>query len=204
LAIDKLLQELIVTEIDFNDLLLGDKNAIMLAARILAYGQEYETKVTCPVCGESQPETFNLNVFDEKDIDENILNSNNEYDFTFPSGVKIKFKLLTQGDEKNIESELKSIKQFQIKSGIKDPVQKDLSVRLKYVIIELEGKRDRAIIKTFVDTLPSKDSLALRRHIKEINPGIDLSYIIECRSCGSESMISVPITVNFFWPDARV
>ena len=40
-VIDKLLQSLIVTPIDYNDLLVGDKNAILVAARILGYGKDY-------------------------------------------------------------------------------------------------------------------------------------------------------------------
>jgi len=204
IAIDKLLQELIVTEFDFGDLLLGDKNAIMLAARILAYGKDYETRVTCPVCNENQVEIFDLLMFDEKEVEESQLNSKNEYEFILPSGINIKFKLLTQRDERQIEDELRFYKQLQAKSKVKDAVQKDLSIRLKSVIIEVNDNRDKNYIKSFAEKMSSRDSLALRKRIKELNPGIDLTYAFECISCGTQSLINVPITVHFFWPDARV
>ena len=42
-VIDKLLESLIVDKsVKLDDLLIGDKNAIMVAARILGYGKEYE------------------------------------------------------------------------------------------------------------------------------------------------------------------
>ena len=42
-VIDKLLQSLIVDKsIKVDDMLVGDKNAIMVAARILGYGKNYE------------------------------------------------------------------------------------------------------------------------------------------------------------------
>ena len=42
MVIDKLLQSLIVTKgVKQEDLVLGDKNAVLVAARILAYGPEY-------------------------------------------------------------------------------------------------------------------------------------------------------------------
>ena len=41
IVIDKLLQALIVDKtIDYNELLVGDKNALLIAARILGYGKE--------------------------------------------------------------------------------------------------------------------------------------------------------------------
>ena len=41
-VLDKLLKSLIITEFDYNDLVIGDKNAVMIAARILGYGAEYK------------------------------------------------------------------------------------------------------------------------------------------------------------------
>jgi len=43
IVIDKLLEALIIDKsIKLDDMLLGDKNAILIASRILAYGKDYE------------------------------------------------------------------------------------------------------------------------------------------------------------------
>ena len=104
-VIDKLLQSLIVTPVNFNDLLTGDKNAILIAARILGYGADYEF--------EYKGEKININLTDIKDkpLDESLITEGkNEFSFTLPaSKVNITFKLLTHGDEINIENEIKDL-----------------------------------------------------------------------------------------------
>ncbi len=54
-AIDRLIENLIVDKnVTANSLLLGDKNAVILAARISGYGEQYEVNVTCPACSRRQ------------------------------------------------------------------------------------------------------------------------------------------------------
>lgn len=210
LAIDKFLKELIITDINYDDLTLGDKNAIMIAARVLAYGPDYEAKITCPICGESQTKLFNLLQFKQKEIDKSILNPTNEYDYILPdSKTSIKFKFLTYADEKNIDEELKRMGKLFDKTKMKDEPSHELSVRLKYVITEINGKRDKGSIKLFVDKMNTRDSRPFRKYLNSITPDINLSYQIECDnpdcfSSGSEIEVTVPLTASFFWPDARV
>ena len=208
LVFDKLFQSLIVTQINYDDLLSGDKDAIMLAARILGYGPKYETTIDCPKCNTPQIYEFSLGEFKEKEVDESILSRNNEYEFTIPTtGKVIKFKFLTHADEKLIDNEKKQLKDMKAKLKIqipKDEPSKDLSLRLKYIIIEVDGKRDKQYITKFIESFRSSDSLALRQHIYKISPGMDLGFEFVCNECDHRAVIDMPIDVSFFWPNVRI
>ena len=191
-VIDKLLKSLIVTPVNFNDLLTGDKNAILIAARILGYGADYEF--------EYKGEKININLTDIKDkpLDESLITEGkNEFSFTLPaSNVAITFKLLTHGDETNIENEIKGLKKINKQSSA------DLSTRVKHLITSVNGNYEKSAVREFVDTqLLARDSRALRQYINKIQPDIDLSYEYEDNR-GNIEKIPVPIGINFFWPDA--
>jgi hypothetical protein len=72
-AIDKLLKSLIVTPIDIDDMVLGDKNAILFAARILGYGKDYSFKFRNESTGKDEEYTVDLTQLKEKEIDENLF-----------------------------------------------------------------------------------------------------------------------------------
>ena len=187
-VLDKLLKSLIVSKIEFDDLLIGDKNAIMVAARILGYGSEY----SFDYLGESH--TVDLSEIENKPLNENLFKSNtNEFIFTLPkSGNTLTFKLLTHKDEQDINRELEGLKK------INKDASPELSTRLKYVITSVEGKRDKKDIREFVDNyLLAQDSRALREYIREIQPDVDLTFF---PSNGS-NRVNIPIGISFFWPD---
>ena len=193
-VIDKLLQSLIITPIDYNDLLVGDKNALLIAARILGYGSEYSFEYK----GESI--TVNLSDVKDKELNNNLIKEGkNEFDFTLPtSKIDITFKLLTHGDEQAIDKELKGLKKVN-----KDSTY-DISTRMKYIITSVNRDTSNKIIREFVDTqLLAIDSRALRNHITNIQPNVDLSFDYEDKK-GDISKINIPIGLRFFWPDAGV
>ena len=162
-VLDKLMQSLIVSEIDYNELLVGDKNAVMVAARILGYGSEY--KIT--YLGED--ETIDLSLLENKEIDESLFKEgNNSFEFKLPySKNKLTFKLLNSKDEKNIQRELEGLKK------INKDNSPELSTRLKYMITSVEGKTETKDIRHFVDNyLLAKDSRELRAYIKKIQTAI--------------------------------
>ena len=198
-VIDKLLQSLIVTKINYNDLLTVDKNAIFIAARILAYGEDYEVEITCPACGEKSKHTIDLQQFQEKEIDwDQFEDGVPTHKFKLPAAKhELTLKLLTHGDEKAIEAAAKANKKKSRMSGI----DRDLTTRLKQVIVAINGNEDKAEINKFVDGMLSRDSLALRKHLKEVTPDIDTTIYFECPSCGHEVVnMQLPIDVGFFWP----
>jgi predicted RNA-binding Zn-ribbon protein involved in translation (DUF1610 family) len=198
-VIDKLLQSLIVTKINYNDLLTVDKNAIFIAARILAYGEDYEVEITCPDCGEKSKHVIDLQQFQEKEIDwSTFAEGDTTHKFKLPaSKSELTLKMLTHGDEKKIEELAKANKKKSKASGI----DRDLTTRLKQVIVALDGNDERAYINQYVDRMLSRDSLALRKHLKEVTPDIDTTIYFECPHCGHEdSSMQLPIDVGFFWP----
>ena len=187
-VLDKLLKSVIVSKINYDDLLIGDKNAIMIAARILGYGADYSFEYN----GESQ--SVDLSLVENKPLKEELFsNKVNEFPFTLPrSKNNITFKLLTHKDEQDINRELEGLKKINKDSS------PELSTRLKFMITSVEGMRDKKDIREFVDTaLLAQDSRALREYIREIQPDVDLTFFPD----ESSSRISIPIGVNFFWPD---
>ena len=186
IVLDKLLQALIVSKINYNDLIVGDKNAIMVAARILGYGKDYSFEY------DGQEYTVDLSQLDNKPFDYSNKGVN-EFSYTLPStGVNITYKILTHGDEQKIQTEIDGLKK------ISKNVSPELSTRLKYIITSVNGDRETKTIREFVDKhLLARDSRELRKHIKETQPDVDLTFFPD----GTTDRVDIPIGVKFFWPD---
>jgi hypothetical protein len=187
IVLDKLLESLIVTKINFKDLLVGDKNSILIASRILGYGQDYEFEMNGRVY------QVDLTTLKDKELPSDVDYTNgNDFNFTLPASKdEITFKLLSHGDELAIEQELKGLKKINPNGS------PELSTRLKYIITSVNGDREKKTIREFVDNeLLARDSRALRQEVKRISPDIDLTI----QGDGGED-IAVPINLNFFWPD---
>jgi hypothetical protein len=188
-VLDKLMKSLIVSKINYDDLLIGDKNAIMVAARILGYGKDYSFSIL------GEDHTVDLSTLENKPLNEELFkDGENNFEFTLPhSGNKVTFKLLTHKDEQNISRELEGLKK------INKDNSPELTTRLKYLITSVEGKTESKDIREFVDNyLLARDSRALREYIKEIQPDVELTFFPE----GSSTSQNIPIGVSFFWPDA--
>ena len=198
-VIDKLLQSLIVTKINYNELLTIDKNAVFIAARVLGYGKDYETEIECPSCGVKSKHVIDLQEFEEKDIDwSKFTKGETTHKFTTPVGKKeLTLKFLTHGDEKKIEDDAKATKKLNKMSG----VDSDLTTRLKHIIVAIDGNTERGLINKSVDSMLSRDSLALRQYLKEVTPDIDTTFTFSCPNCDYEQeKMTLPIGVGFFWP----
>jgi hypothetical protein len=186
-VLDELVKSLIVSKINYDDLCVGDKNAVLVAARILGYGKDYSFSWG----GEEY--NIDLTTIDNKPLDEKLFNKGaNEFNFALPTtGVEITFKLLTNHDEKKIKAELEGLKKINKNSST------DISTRLKYIITSVSGNRDAKDIREFVDTMLARDSRALREYIKEVQPDVDLTFFPN----GSNEKVSIPVGLSFFWPD---
>lgn len=197
-VIDKLLQALIVTPINYDDLLIGDKNAILIAARILGYGQDYSFKYV-NAQGQETEATVDLSKLEEKKIETSLYANGNNFTFTLPkSGNTVTFKLLTHGDEKKIDAEVKGLKK------INPNATSDVTTRLKYIITSINGDIEQKAIRDFVDNyLLAPDARALREYYAKVQPDIEMKFIPEDDSYTGEG-IAIPISLSFFWPDAGV
>ena len=193
-VIDKLLESLIVTNIDYNSLLTGDKDAILIAARVLGYGNEY----TFEYKGEKL--SIDLNEVKDKPLDESLVtDGKNEFSFTLPTAKKdVTFKFLTHGDEQSIQRELKGAKKINKKAS------NDLTTRMKYIITSIEGDYEKKTIREYVDSeFLARDARELRNYIKKIQPSVDLTFDYEDQR-GNVTTIDIPVGINFFWPDATI
>jgi len=189
-VLDKLLESVIINkDIKLKDLLIGDKNAILIATRILGYGKNYSFTYN------SEKVDIDLTELENKPFDESyIVDGKNEFSFTLPhSNTLITFKVLDGHEEAKIEAELKGLRKIQ-----KDNVP-ELTTRLKHIILSVNGETESKDVREFVDNyMLARDSRAFREHLKSIQPDVDMSVILDN---GEE--VEVPLGLNFFWPDSE-
>lgn len=192
-VIDKLLKSLIVDkDVDYNSLLTGDKNAIMLVARVLAYGKNYEFNYR------GKTEVVDLSTIDNKPLLKEVEEKagDNNFEFILPAtDNKVTFKLLSHNDELSIERELQGLKKVNKES---DPTG---TTRLKHMITSVNGLTETKDIREFVDNyLLASDARALRAEYTRISPDVNLEVQLD----GREDVVMLPITLNFFWPDLKI
>ena len=200
-VLDEFLKALIATpNVTINDLLIGDKNALFIAARQSAYGDEYVTKIKCPECGVESNVSIDLSKLEPKKLTEVSAKNENKMTYKLPnSGKVLTFALLTHKDEVDIDAEVKAMAKF---GGKNNTNTSDITTRLKYTIKAIDGNTDRVAIKNFVDNeLTAKDSLAFRRYVRENTPDIDMNFDFTCPECGHQAKMVVPLGANFFWPN---
>ena len=194
-VIDKLLQSLITTPIDYNELLIGDKNAILVAARILGYGTDYEFEY------KGQHVNVDLSELQDKEIDESLIKNNkNEFFYTLPfSNRSISFRLLNHGDDQKIANEIKGIQKLDKKVNVLS------TTRFKHTILSVDGNYEKSDVRDFVDNqFLARDAREFRKYIKHVMPDINLDIDIDMPDGTLEEGVSMPIGVGFFWPDAGI
>jgi len=210
-VLDKLFQSLIISNgegepIKYTDLTVGDKNAIMISSRILGYGRDYEVEITDPFSGKKQKESIDLTQFQNKEYDGSaqIELNKNEFEFLLPhSKRKITFMALTETKDRKIKHDLEELKK--VNKKLKDDVSKELTTRLKTVILSVDGEYNQQKINHFVDNeLFALDSRELRKYINEVTPDVDLTYEFISDETGERREINLPMDVSFFWPSTWV
>lgn len=199
LTLDRLLQSLLVNkQIDLSEMLIGDRNALLLASRITGYGNEYPASVECSGCGTQYEQAVDLSELGHKQMEENTeisLKDGVGY-VTLPvSKVEVGIKPITIAQEKWIDQ----MNQKKKKHKLADSALTDL---LKSIVVSVNGIEDRSEISNFIDMLPARDSMKIRRSYKDLNPDVDLNTTFECPECGKEEVREIPIDAGFFWPDS--
>ena len=203
LAIDRLIENLIVdSNVNVNDLLLGDKNAVILAARISGYGEQYNVNVTCPNCQASIEHEFDLSEIPHQNG--TIPEDDNENVYLTPEGTfvaklpksqfSVEFKLLTGQDEDYLEKVALKTKKLNLPEASATNLLKRLVVSVNDVTVTSE-------INNFIDNMPAQDARFLRACVTTVTPNVDMTQEVECSSCGTVSEMAVPFTSEFFWPN---
>ena len=186
-VLDKLLESVIVSKININDLIVGDKNAILIATRILGYGSDYKVTIN------GKTETIDLSELENKEFDSStMLENKNEFSFTLPhSNTNITYKILDGHDEKKIERELKGLKKLNPNAS------PEASTRLKYTLLSVNGETEKKEVREFVDNyFLARDTRAFREHLRQSQPDVNLNVVLD-----SGEEVAVPIGLSFFWPD---
>lgn len=189
---------LIDKSIDPGDFLSGDRNALLVAIRITGYGSDYRATVTCPSCGKSSTDTFDLAGLEIKRLGAQPVRPGfNEFSFVLPVTKKsVVFKLVSSSDEdesKKINEKMRSL----FPESKVDPV---VTRQLENQIISIDGKSDRVAINAFIKSMPAADSRSLRNYMLEIEPGLKMQVDFACKICGAESRVALPLGAEFFWP----
>ena len=186
IVLDKLLEALIMNKFSLKDMITGDKNALIVASRILGYGKDYTFTY------DGKEYTVDLTTLDNKPFDTSLITSRGTFKFTLPvSKTEVEFKLLTAKDEELIDQEIQGLKK------LNKELSSEITTRLKYQLTSVDGSQDKNIIKEFVEfNLLAADSRALRLYIKEVAPDVNLSFTTE-----SGEEVAIPINLTFFWPD---
>ena len=189
IVLDKLLESLTLGKINIKDLITGDKNAILVASRVLGYGKDYSFTYG------GKEYNVDLSTIENKVFNTSLVSSKGTFSFTLPnSGTVIEFKLLSENDEEKIKQEIEGLKKFN------KELSSEITTRLKHQIVSVDGNDDKTSIKEFVEQyLLASDSRSLRSYIKLVSPDVDLSTKVVID--GVEEDIDVPINLNFFWPD---
>ena len=199
IALDRVVQSLIVDKtINVDSLLIGDKNALIIATRVSGYGNEYKTKVTCPACATTDEYNFDLNdsvVYRGEDM--HILSITDNQDGTFDVVLpklktNVTFRLLIGADEKNLLTN---------KASRNVGFEKLITTQLSKILLAINGDDSRDTIEYVVDNMPSIDSRHLRACYRAAAPNIDLTQTFVCEECGHDEEMEVPLTADFFWPD---
>ena len=196
IVLDKLIESLIVSKIDINDIVIGDKNALLIASRVLGYGKDYTFRAYNSDSKTIEDFTVDLTTLTDKLLDPNDLIEEgvNEFKFELPhSKTPITYKILTHGDEKKIDREIQGLQKIN-KESIPE-----ISTRLKHMITSVDSDTEKKSIREFVDKyMLARDSRSLREEIKRISPDVNLKYVGD----GAEEGINIPVNLSFFWPDA--
>ncbi len=207
-VISKLIKSCLLDKrIDVDEMLSGDRNALMIAIRALGYGTEYVPTISCPKCDTSQDFPISLDGLPIKELDlekvKQVEMNTNQFSFTLPMTKKtVVFKFLTGKDEERILKDEEASKK-KLGAAAKDA---KISTRLANAILSINGIEDKTLISRFCQNMPARDSLALRHHIDNNEPSVDMSHQFTCQNsdCGHQEVIAIPLGIEFFWPKSRV
>ena len=182
---------------DVKGLLLGDRNALLVAIRVTGYGSEYETDVICPACNKKTEYSFDLGSLEIKTLGASpVKNGTRVFEYTLPvSKKKVHFKMVNGSEDEAIEKDLEMSSKLLGSNSVGR-----VTHRLFNKIVSIDGVVDRDKIKKFIDVMPAFDSKSLRKYMNKIEPKIDMETLLTCDKCGEISKLILPIGRNFFWP----
>tara|TARA_R100000808_G_scaffold19089_1_gene41567 strand:+ start:4457 stop:5341 length:885 start_codon:yes stop_codon:yes gene_type:complete len=200
-ALDRMLQNLVVDkDVRIGSLLIGDKNALLVAARRTGYGADYETNVTCPGCGQTDEFSFdisdpNITPFTENMDSHNVtLTSGGTLVITLPmTNAQVECRMLSGEDEVRLYKEATRKQKKKLATGT-------MTDMFRSYIVSVNGNDSPLVIEAFIQAVPAKDARVLRAAYSECVPNIDMTQEYVCTNCGHTADMEVPLSADFFWP----
>ena len=193
-ALEKLIESLIVDKsIRPSSLLVGDRNAIIIAARVSGYGNDYTTNVECPSCGTKQQYEFDLN-------DAHIQHGNVSDDIGITDYGDGTIGCILPRTQAEVRARLLTGKE-EVALTNKKNTEGLISKQLRSIVVSVNGDSSPQAINYLIENMPSRDSRHLRTIIRHATPDVDLTQQFSCTECGHEQEMEVPLTADFFWPD---
>jgi len=176
IVLDKLLEALIVTPVDYSTIAKIDKNGLIVAARIVSYGKDYDVIVKDPKTSAELKRTVDLTKL--KNSEFNLQSDDNgEFDYTLTDSTKVKFKFLSTGDTQDL-----TISEF-----------------LARTITQINDTRDTDAIRDFIRyKFLARESKQFRKYIIDNTPSITMSYDFEGED-GSTFTSGFPFGLDVFW-----
>ncbi len=207
-AVDRFLQSVLVDKkITTESLLVGDKNALIVAARCSGYGVDYSTTLTCPNCTAQTETEIDLleatqlnHGYIEKEAEspiEGVVGPTNlgNYLITLPqTKATFEVRLMTGKEEKAFTKRVETRRK-------KKQGEAMMTDQFKIFTMSINGINIARQMYAFIDNLPVKDSRFLRAAYNQLSPALQLKHDFECGECGYEQEVEVPITAQFFWPN---
>ena len=190
---------LIDKSVDPDNLIAGDRNALMVALRITGYGHEYDVEAECPACGERSKQTFDLSKLPIKNFSKQpVALGSNVFEFELPlTKKKVRFKYLNGHEEK----EIAVIEERMKKRGYQR--SNAVTTRFQHQVISIDNISDKPKVQKFCQNMPARDSLALRKFMDRNEPGIEMKQHMSCPHCFEETEVRLPMGASFFWPDSE-
>lgn len=183
--------------VDPDQMLIGDKNAVLIAIRVSAYGPKYPAAVTCPECKEESEVEFdvsrvNLHTLEAEPVDGP---GNNRFTFELPTSKRrVTFRLMDVGMAAKLQRDTEAV----LKKTGED---KAVTMRLLSQIVSIQGVEPKDLPRA-IDSMAAYDSRSLRLHMDSIAPDVDMAQEFTCKSCGKASEVEIPLGPSFFWPSA--
>lgn len=197
IVLDKLLQSLIVTKFNYDDLLVGDRNAIMIAARIFGEGPEYTTVITRPN-GKKSKISVDLQTIKHKEIDETLMTGKNLFTCQLPISKKtVGIELFTVGKFKDYEASVSAMDKIKSISKGSDATATTL---YRYLIKSMSGVASDNLIEE-INNLRVGDTKFIREFVGKVQPDIDLDLELEDPDSGETFRTKIQLDASLFYPD---
>ena len=200
-ALDRMLQSLILDKtVKVGSLLIGDKNALLVAARRTGYGSDYQTNVTCPACAVA--DDFSFDISDPKIVDYEANLESNNASLTEHGTLLVRLPMTKATVECQMltgDDEIRLFKEMERKTKKKQESSTTTDVLRSY-IVGVNGEASPFVVEAFIQALPARDARVLRTAYTESLPNIDMTQVFDCSNCGHSADMEVPLSANFFWP----